>query len=54
MDNSEFNEYLVFDENGVVLGMKKDAPEELKAKYRIEYVNNQDLERFINLFTSTE
>lgn len=49
---ADFEEYLVYDEDGNVIGIIQEAPVYAKMDYRNWYTNQQDLERLKELFTN--
>ena len=49
-DLSKFEEYLIYDENGKPIGLRREAPSELKIEFRNWYIDEQDKERLAELF----
>ena len=49
-DLSKFEGYLIYDENGAPIGLRKEAPQSLKIEFRKWYIDYQDRERLASLF----
>lgn len=52
IDISEFEEYLVFDSTGEPVGVKQEAPAEVKMKFREWYNDYLDRIRLAELFST--
>ncbi len=47
---SDFEEYLVFDDNNNPIGLRQDAPSKIKLEYRKWYLDQEDKKRMYELF----
>lgn len=55
MENySEFENFLVYDDEGNLLGISQEAPVNAKYAFRLWYMDKEDKERLKELFTNNE